>query len=115
MSDIKMNDVFNLPVYDHDGSVMCQGVIKHSQPHPELCMQAISYTGNDDKLAKHTVHAINNHDRLEQENAELREAIEFAMKIKDLWLPYHIVTNEHEGEAVPLHRMYNSFQKLLNK
>ena len=59
--------------------------------------------------------ATNNHDRLEQENAELRGAIEAAMRIKDLWLPFHIVTNEHEGEAIPLHRMYNRFDQLLNK
>ena len=54
-------------------------------------------------------------DRLQQENADLREALEGAMKIKDLWLPFHIVANEHEGEAIALHRMYNKFEQLLNK
>ena len=52
---------------------------------------------------------------LVEENAELREAIESAMRIKDLWLPFHVVANEHEGEAVPLHKMYNRFYQLLNK
>lgn len=54
-------------------------------------------------------------DKLAEENAELREAIESAMRIKDLWLPFHVVANEHEGEAVPLHKMYNRFYQLLNK
>jgi hypothetical protein len=53
-------------------------------------------------------------DKLEQENAELRFALERAIRIKDLWLPIS-VPNEHEGEAEALHRMYNSFESLLNK
>lgn len=52
---------------------------------------------------------------LQQENADLRESLEGAMRIKDLWLPMHIVANEHEGEAVALHSMYKNFEAVLSK
>ncbi|AUR94072.1 coil containing protein [Vibrio phage 1.191.O._10N.286.52.B4] len=51
---------------------------------------------------------------LEKDVENLRNALEGAMSIKDLWLPMHIVTNEHEGEAVALHKMYRNFEKALS-
>ena len=58
------------------------------------------------------------HDRLQQENAELREALEGAMRIKDLWLPQGAFSDsppENYQEIEALHLMAKSFEKLLNK
>ena len=70
---------------------------------------------NDSAPSDFKFHLSNGIEKLVEDNAELREAIDSAMRIKDLWLPFHVVANEHEGEAVELHRMYNKFEKLLNK
>ena len=98
---MKMSDLFNLPVYDQDGSVMCQGAIKHSQPHSDVCIKAIGYKGNADKLAKYNSHAINNHDRLEQENAELREALQETVELSERFVVGALTLAKHDYPLSP--------------
>lgn len=106
MKDMKMSDVFG---YN------CKSVLAESFGQYLIVNEVDIARFKNSSHTGAVAHVINNYDRLQQENAELREAIEAAMRVKDLWLPFHIVTNEHEGEAIALHRMYNNFEQLLNK
>ena len=56
--------------------------------------------------------------QLEQENAELREALVGALIIKSLWLPQGFFADnppENYQEFEALHLMADRFEKLLNK
>ena len=74
MSELKMGDVFGLPL------IVCR-------TNPQMITAKPTYNGRVDFYyatirspveleVNYAVHAINNHDRLEQENAELREVLE---------------------------------------
>ena len=77
MKDMKMSDVFKLPLKNDsndssiigaDGRLIIQfASSKNNEWHDTVCV--------DDNEMKSIAHAINNHDRLQQENAELREAL----------------------------------------
>ncbi|GIA27222.1 hypothetical protein FXE96_10110 [Vibrio cholerae] len=62
--------------------------------------------------------AVNNHDRLVEENKRLREAISSAISIKDLWLPRVGFTDcppENYGEIEALCSMAKRFEQLLSE
>lgn len=68
---MKMSDAFELPM-------MVDGYSVESQPSiPEGCTREFvsDIECDNRKDAKYVAHAINNHDRLTQENAELREVL----------------------------------------
>ncbi len=61
---------------------------------------------------------VNNHDRMVEEIAELKGAIESAVRIKELWLPMGAFSDsppEHYAEIEALHKMANKFEKALAK
>ena len=64
------------------------------------------------------VKSINNHDRMVEEIAELKGAIEAAVRIKELWLPTIAFSDnppEHYAEIEALHKMANKFERALAK
>ncbi|AUR88961.1 coil containing protein [Vibrio phage 1.137.O._10N.261.46.B5] len=79
MKDMKMSDVFTLPVYyEHDP---LSEVAKFSgwQGHERVCKSA--FLAFDDCDADAICEAINNYDRLQQENAELLKMLKYAVKV----------------------------------
>ena len=81
MESLKMSDVFQLPVfYEHDP---LSEVAKFSgwQGGGKLCKSA--FLAFDDDDADAICHAINNHDRLVEENAELREALKHLIETSE--------------------------------
>ncbi|AUR98140.1 coil containing protein [Vibrio phage 1.247.A._10N.261.54.E12] len=63
-------------------------------------------------------HAVLNHDRMVEEIAELKGAIEAAVRIKELWLPMGAFSDsppECYAEIEALHEMANKFEKALAK
>lgn len=75
MNDLKMSDVFNLPLYVHENSVMCQGVIRKDCDHELLVMSPILYLGDENALVERTAHAINSHDKLVEINKEMHDLL----------------------------------------
>ncbi|CAM0104917.1 hypothetical protein PODOV084v1_p0021 [Vibrio phage 340E47.2] len=58
------------------------------------------------------------YDRMVEEIAELKGAIEAAVRIKELWLPMGAFSDsppEHYAEIEALHKMANKFEKALAK
>lgn len=141
MESLKMSDVFELPV-SRDGFKLKDKCGVSGEMHVAKFA--------DLSTCVYAELAINNHDRLVEENKQQREsldafkdlvkaqtkmlndlneennlqcetksgaieAIEAAMRVKELWLPMHIVANEHEGEAIALHSMYKNFEAVLSK
>lgn len=53
--------------------------------------------------------------KLKSERDKLRDAIQKALSIKQIWLPYpDSAAPEHEGEAIALQSMHNEFIEALN-
>ena len=70
------------------------------------------------EAAIHAIYAINNHDRMVEEIAALKGAIEAAVRIKELWLPTIAFSDnppEHYAEIEALHKMANKFEIALAK
>ena len=110
MKDMKMSDVFNLPLQ--------QAVNELAIIDKNDCVVGWADAFSGEAARDCIVESINNHDRLQQENAELREALEGAMRIKDLWLPLGAFGDsppENYQEIEALHLMAKSFDKLLTK
>jgi len=57
---------------------------------------------------------VNENIRLKKRVKELEQAINSALKIKDLWLPGQgeLISEEHAGEAQALAMMYSKFKAL---
>jgi len=106
MSDIKMSDIFVLPVASHNGDLFNS---KNPISDTRICKV---YNMNQFKASKAAAHAINSHDKLTEQNKMLRDAIKTAcdntskigcngvvtMNIKDfnaLVYAYNECTNEH--------------------
>ena len=73
MESLKMSEVFDLPV-SVDGFNLNDG---HLGAEGDTTIANFDYEFVSDlseSMAHHAAHAINNHDRLAEENAELREA-----------------------------------------
>ena len=52
--------------------------------------------------------------RLQARVAELEASIQAALRIQELWIP-GVVSKEHEGEAIALHKMRENFLSVTAK
>lgn len=99
MKEMKMSDVFELPV--HSG-------MKAATKASAIYDARGTFGILNDQAMRHVAHAINTHDRLQQENAELREILQ-----KTATAIY-----SHNNEMVGMHTVMNCANesiKLLNK
>lgn len=106
MSELKMSDVFELPV--RSGQLEVYG----ANSNPEITFKDIKNAA---------AHAINIHDslveeveRLSSERNELVKLFEGLERVTDIWLPSN-VDSEHVGEAECLHSFRGEYLSLLAK
>lgn len=92
MSGLKMSSVFNLPLYVHDGAIMCQGVVKNSQPHPEVMMKAVCYSGDEVLLSYAVANAINSYDNHAEQVAKLTRDVDLLRKAL-MWMKADYVSS----------------------
>ncbi|AUR90664.1 hypothetical protein NVP1149O_10 [Vibrio phage 1.149.O._10N.286.55.A12] len=101
---IKVGDQFKLPVRIGDrGAIVQDDGDRVDYSKLDLMVSCI---------------AINNHDRMVEEIAALKGAIEAAVRIKELWLPTIAFSDnppEHYAEIEALHKMANKFEIALAK
>ncbi|CAH9015599.1 coil containing protein [Vibrio phage 120E34-1] len=113
---MKMSDVFGLPlvVCKTNPQMTTAKPTRNGKPDYHRCTIRSPF----ELEVSHAVHAINNHDRMVEEIAELKAAIEAAVRIKELWLPMSAFSDsppEHCAEIEALHKMANKFEKSLAK
>ena len=101
MSEVKMSDVFNLPVDVRDDLVFFS--------KSDTCYaKVVSVSSREEELeVSGAIHkAVNNHDRLQQENAELRDFLKMVADADS-------ASNEAKGYMV--HTFIYNAKRLLNQ
>lgn len=78
MRDIKMSDVFALPLH-HEIDLGCIGFVVDDNKNAALTCED-AYHVNRNTKAKAAAYAINNHDRLVEENEKLKAVLLYAQK-----------------------------------
>lgn len=66
---MKMSDALELPVVQNQSRLFKHVVYSEKS-------DVVAFSCHNNQIAQHACHAINNHDRLTEENAKLREFIE---------------------------------------
>ncbi|AUR98226.1 coil containing protein [Vibrio phage 1.248.O._10N.261.54.F1] len=113
---MKMSDKFQLPVFYECNPLSEVAKFSAWQGNGEICKSL--FLAFDDCDADLICEAINNHDRMVEDIAELKGAIEAAVRIKELWLPMGAFSDnppEHCAEIEALHKMANKFERALAK
>lgn len=113
MSEVKMSDVFK-------GKVVVDEIVgnrKQGEPRFKLSDSGVFRCGLTKDGLKHAAYAINNHDRLQQENAELREALREA---RGAISAFSIQESRNDGtenrmKINALNKLVSKIDTLLNK
>lgn len=111
MKNMKMSDVFNLPVfYEHDP---LSEIAKFSGWHGGGSICKSLFLAFDDSDADTICNAINNHDRLVEENAELRELVKSYKLASDEVTKYkHALSYNESYAGEPNGEMKNNLAEL---
>lgn len=103
MNDKKMSDVFDLPV----------SIGKKAASHASAILDGCGTFGIiNDQAMKHSCHAINNHDRLTEENKQLREMLSRDRTAFLNQIELELIRDSAKQETQEL---ADSIYKLLNK
>ena len=94
-------------------------IIEECKMSGEAVAEIVASHGEDNFIHVSDIEEFaSNHDRLVEENATLREALQGALSMKRLWLPQGSFSDnppENYQEIEALHLMAKSFEQLLNK